>query len=242
MRENRLYTNPKKCVFHVQTINFLGYVVSPEGLSMDTEKTQTIADWPTPRNVKAVQSFLGFTNFYRQFILHYSQITKLLTNLTRKDIKFEWSPACQKAFADLKTAFTSAPILSHFHPDQQIILETDASNYAIAAILSQENPETKTIHPIAFYSHTMSSAELNYEIYDKELLVIFTAFQEWWSYLEGASKSVKVVTDHKNLEYFASTKLLTCQQAQWLEFLSSFNYTIFYQPSRLGAKPDSLTR
>src|SRR5215469_2061728 len=228
MRENGLYANPKNCVFHAQTVDFLGYVVSPEGLSRHTEKTRVIADWPTPRNVNAVQSFLGFANFYRRFILHYSQITKPLTNLTRKDVKFIWSPACQKAFADLKTAFTSAPILAHFHPNRQIILETDASDYAIAAILSQENPETKTIHPIAFYSRTMSPAELNYEIYDKELLAIFAAFREWRSYLEGASKSVKVVTDHKNLEYFASTKLLTHRQARWSEFLSSFNYTVFY--------------
>ena len=84
----------------------MGYVVLPEGLSMDTKKTQAIANWLTPCNIKAIQSFLGFTNFYCWFILHYSQITKPLTNLTQKDVKLVWSLACQKAFADLKTAFT----------------------------------------------------------------------------------------------------------------------------------------
>src|ERR1700742_1282956 len=121
-------------------------------------------------------------------------------------------------------------------------METDASDYAVAAILSQEDPVSKRIHPVAYFSRSMSPAELNYEIYDKELLAIHSAFKEWRSYLEGATHSVRVITDHKNLEYFASTKLLTRRQARWSEFLSAFNYTVHYRPGRLGGKPDILTR
>ena len=230
MREAGLFANPKKCVFHQRTVDFLGYVVSPNGLSMDPAKTSVIAAWPTPKSVKEVQSFLGFANFYRRFIFQYSAIAKPLTNLTRKDVPFLWSTACQSAFDSLKSAFTTAPILAHFHPDRPIIVETDASDYAVAAVLSQEHPDTKAVHPIAFFSRSMSPAELNYEIYDKELLAIHAAFREWRSYLEGATHSVRVITDHKNLEYFASTKLLTCRQAWWSEFLSMFNYTVSYWP------------
>src|SRR6201999_3910775 len=142
MRENGLFANPKKCVFHVRTIDFLGYIVSPEGLSMDPAKTKVIAAWPTPTSVKEVQSFLGFANFYRRFIAQYSAIVKPLTNLTRKEVPFVWDSACERAFIALKCAFTSAPILAHFHPDRPIVLETDASDYAVAAVLSQENPDT----------------------------------------------------------------------------------------------------
>src|SRR6201999_3545661 len=194
------------------------------------------------RRMLDVQSFLRFANFYRQFISHYSAIVKSLMNLTQKETEFTWSPQCQEAFTGLKKAFTSAPILAHFHPDCQIIVETDASNYAVAAILSQVDPNDKLVHPVAYYSRSMSPAELNYEIYDKELLAIHAAFKEWCSYLEGAAHTVKVITDHKNLEYFATTKLLTRRQARWSEFLSAFNYTVFYRPGRLGGKPNILTR
>jgi hypothetical protein len=178
MRDNGLYANPKKCVFHVTSVDYLGYIVSPEGLTMDRAKTDAIAAWPAPRNVKEVQSFLGFANFYRRFISGYSAITKPLTVLTKKDTPYVWSPSCQSAFLNLKAAFTSAPILAHFHPERRIIVETNASDYAIAAILSQVNPETKLVHPVAFFSRSMFATEINYKIYDKELLAIFAAFRE----------------------------------------------------------------
>ena len=107
--------------------------------------------------------------------------------------------------------FTSAPILTHWIPDQPLVVETDASDYALAAILSMYNPDGE-LHPIAFHSQTFSGAELNYDVHDKELLAIYEVFRRWRHYLEGPASPVDVVTDHKNLEYFATTKLLTRQQ------------------------------
>src|ERR1700742_267889 len=153
-----------------------------------------------------------------------------------------WSMACTKAFEQLKSYFVSSPVLAHYHPERTTIVETDASDYAVAAIISQVDPTTLFLHPIAFYSRSMSSAELNYEIYDKELLAIFAAFKEWRHYLEGIPETVEVITDHKNLEYFATTKLLTRRQARWSEYLSGFTYNIRYRPGKQGLKPDSLTR
>ena len=111
-------------------------------------------------------------------------------------------------------------------------VETDASDYAIATILSITLPDGE-IHPVAFHSHTLSSSELNYDTHDKELLAIFEAFEKWRHYLEGSGTPIDVVTDHKNLEYFATTKLLTRRQARWSEFLSQFNMIIRFRPGKL---------
>ena len=131
LREHNLHAKLDKCTFHTDTIEYLGFIVSPSGLSMDTAKTQVIRDWPPPRNVKDVQSFLGFANFYRRFIANYSDIVTPMNRLTRKDTPFVWSPECQAAFEALKDAFTTAPILTHFDPANPIVIETDGSDYAI---------------------------------------------------------------------------------------------------------------
>ena len=139
---------------------------------MDTKKVQTILEWPIPRKVKDIQAFLGFCNFYRRFIYRYSDIVIPLTRLTRKGVPWIWTDACQKSFDSLRNAFTLAPMLSHWEPNQQIIVETDASDYAIAGILSQISSVDRDIHPIAFHLRTLHRAKLNYDVHDKELLVL----------------------------------------------------------------------
>ena len=178
------------------------------GLTMADEKVKIIQEWPEPRKIKDIQSFLGFPNFYRRFIHNYSEITVPLTRLTRKGTTWNFTQECHSAFELLKKAFTSAPILTHWIPDQPLVVETDTSNYALAAILSMYSPDGEP-HPIAFHSRTFSAAELNYDIHDKELLAIYEAFRHWRHYLEGPASLVDVVTDHKNLEYFATMELLT---------------------------------
>ena len=240
LRQHGLYARPDKCEFHRDTVEYLGFILSPEGLRMSSDKIKTILDWPTPRKVKDVQSFLGFANFYRRFIPHYSDITVPLTRLTRKSAPWAWTEQCQTAFDSLKSAFTSAPILVQWDPDAPVIVETDASDYALGAILSIISDNE--VHPVAFHSRTFSSTELNYDVHDKELLAIFEAFRTWRHYLEGTPTPIDVITDHKNLEYFSTTKLLTRRQARWSEFLSAFNLVIRFRPGKLGAKPDALTR
>ena len=130
---------------------------------MDPSKVQTIQDWPEPQKVKDIQSFLGFANFYRRFISNYSDIVVPLTWLTRKGTTWNFSDSTRKAFEALKSAFTSAPILTHWIPDKPIIIETDASDYALVAILSIQT-NSGEIHPVAFHSCTFSAPELNYKI------------------------------------------------------------------------------
>src|SRR3979490_2493679 len=163
--------------------------------------------------IKNIQFFLGFTNFYRCFIFNYLDITIPLTRLTRKGTPWAWTKDCQKSFNFLKAAFTSAPILRHWQPDQTLGVETDPSDYALAAILSTIDSEGE-IHPAAFHSQTFTGPELNSDVHDKELLAIFEAFKHWRHYLECSAEPVDIVTDHKNLEYFSTTKVLTHQQAR----------------------------
>jgi hypothetical protein len=184
---------------------------------------------------------MGFANFYRRFIRGYSEVIRPLTHLTRKGITFQWGAGEQAAFAALQVAFTSAPVLRRFDHDRDVVVETDASDYVSAGVLSQFDDEG-VLHSVAFFSKKHSPAECNYEIYDKELMAIVQTFKEWRPELQSVENPVKVLSDHKNLEYFTTTNLLNGRQARWSQFLSQFNFQIVYRPGQSGGKPDALTR
>jgi hypothetical protein len=168
------------------------------------------------------------------------RIAKPLNRLTLKDQPFKWDDACQKAFKELKRRLVSAPVLAHFDPNLPIRMETDASDGVVAGVLAQKQANGEW-HPVAYYSKTMIDAELNYPIHDKEMLAIITGFLHWRAYLIGTPEPIQVVSDHKALEYFMTTKALTARQARWAEVLSQFSFQIMYKP---GAKnhADALTR
>ena len=241
LRANGLFAKPEKCAFHQDEIEYLGYLVSVSGVKMDSRKVATILDWPEPSCVRDIQMFLGFANFYRRFIMGFSKIATPLTRLLQKNRVFAFDDAARHAFDQLKTAFTTAPVLAHFHPDRPSILETDASDFAIAAVFSQHDA-ANVLHPVAFYSRKLSAAELNYDIHDKEMLAIVEAIREWRAYLEGAAHPFVVYTDHKNLEHFATTKVLNRRQSRWSEFLASYNFKIVYRPGAAMTKADAMSR
>jgi len=171
-----LYAKAEKCEFHSKSVEYLGYILSPSGLTMSDDKIKIIQDWLEPKKVKDIQSFLGFVNFYCWFIFNYSDIVIPLTCLIWKDIPWKFDSFCQDAFNSLKKAFISTPILTHWIPNAQLIVETDASDYALAAILSIVN-EDNEVHPVAFHSCTFTAAELNYDTHDKELLAVTNFIQ-----------------------------------------------------------------
>ncbi|MBW0532935.1 hypothetical protein O181_072650, partial [Austropuccinia psidii MF-1] len=211
LRDNNLFSKASKCVFHASSVGYLGYVVSGYGLKMDSPKVQQILNWPQPKNIKALQSFLGFANFYHCFIKNYSKKITSLTSLLKKDSPFIFNEEALRQFQALKGAFTSAPILSHFNPSLPTIVETDASDYALGTLLSQVNDSGK--HPIAFDSLKLLPPEPNYEIHDKEHLGIFWALKCWPEFLLSLSNSLEVLTDHSSLHCFMSSKVLNCFQA-----------------------------
>ncbi|MBW0519667.1 hypothetical protein O181_059382 [Austropuccinia psidii MF-1] len=158
---------------------------------------------------------------------------------SKKYSSFIFNEEALSQFQILKEAFTTAPILSHFNPSLPAIVDTDASDYALGAVLSQVNDSGK--HPIAFDSCKLLPDELKYEIHDKELLGIVWALKHWRAFLLSLSNPFEVLKDHCSLQYFMSSKVLTCLQAHWAEFLSEFHFTITYRPGRLATLPDALS-
>ncbi|MBW0583711.1 hypothetical protein O181_123426 [Austropuccinia psidii MF-1] len=239
LRANSLFAKASKCLFHVTSVEYLGYVVYSEGLKMEQAKGQQTLNWPPPRNLKSLQSFLGFSNFYRHFIKNYSKKISSLTSFLKEDSHFPLNKEALRQFHQLKEEFTISPILSHFDPSLPTSVETYASDYALGAVLSQFSDSGK--HPIAFDSGKLLRAELNYEIHDKELLGIVWALKHWRAFLLSLSSYLKALTNHSSLQYFMSSKILTGHQACWAEFLSEFHFSITYRPGRLATLPDALS-
>jgi hypothetical protein len=166
---------------------------------------------------------LGFANFYRQFIKDYSKVAALLTELTKKDKVFEWSAEAEEAFQELKTRFSTEPILVIFDPKKPSVVETDASDKVIGACLSQADNKGK-LRPVAYLSRKFTPAESNYKVHNKELLAIIEAFRHWRVYLEGQAYEIKVISDHQNLTRFLSTHIMTGRQMQRIRECSSRCY------------------
>ena len=172
-----------KSLFHVKEVHYLGYVISDKGISLSPEKIRAVQAWKPPAptatsTVKWAQEIWKFTNIYRRFIEGFSKIMKPLTDLTKKDQRYEWTPACEQAFDTLKSRFYNVPILVHFLSDRPTVIETDVSDYTLGAIMSQEC-EDGCLYPVAFHSRKFQPAEINYDIHNKEMLAIVAAQKEW---------------------------------------------------------------
>jgi hypothetical protein len=241
LRNNDLFCKPEKCKFFQEQLEYLGFIIGHNYLTMDKGKVTAVTEWPTPKKVKDIQSFLGFANFYRRFIQDFSGMAKPITKLLRKTQKWNWGEEQDQAFTAIKEAFTKSPILAMPNMNEPFIIECDASDFATGGILSQKGNDGR-IHPIAFRSSAMNSAERNYEIFDKELLSIIRALEDWRHYLEGAEHPITILSDHQNLLYFSTARQLSRRQARWSIFLTRFNYKIEHRPGRLGGKPDRLSR
>ena len=197
----------------MKRVKFLGSIITTDGIQMDDEKVKAIREWPEPRNLKEVQAFLRFANFYQRFKQGYSQICIPLTKMTKKEQPFHWECKQREAFEKLKKKFILALILASFDLERKIILKTDASDQALGSCLSQPDAE-RQLHPVAYRSKKFSGPELNYDVHDKELFAIVDAFEEWRAYLERSRHSIMLYSDHKNLLYFTTTKKLNQQQVK----------------------------
>ncbi|CCO34909.1 Retrotransposable element Tf2 155 kDa protein type 2 [Rhizoctonia solani AG-1 IB] len=241
LQKHNLFCNPSKCVFFVTEVTYIGQVITPEGISMEQKKVKAIQEWPEPKNVKQVQSFLGFANFYRRFVHDFSCLARPPTPLTQKDQPWVWEAAQKEAFQQIKIAISQEPVLAH--PDESLpyTLETDASGTAMGAVLWQRKNDG-CLHPVAFMPASFSPAELNYDTHDKELLAIICTFEHWRIFLEGTEHPVTVLTDYKNLEYWKSARMFNRHHARWHLILASYSFVLAYQPGKQSQKPDALSR
>lgn len=242
LTKHNLAVAPQKCKWAVQEVEFLGYIINANGIEITQEKVDCILKWEPPQVLKESQRFIGFANFYRRFIRDFSTIAKPITDANKLDrASWRWTKEMSKAFEMLKGCFIKAPVLIHFDPEKVAYVETDASDFALGCVLSQKDDNGK-LHPVAFHSRKLESAEMNYEIHDKELLAIVDCLLRWRQYLEGTKHRIEIYSDHQNLSYFTTAKVLNRRQARWSQQLASFWFIINYRPARLNEKADIMSR
>ena len=232
----------KKCEFAVKQVKYLGFIITAgEGIKVDPEKVEAIRKWEAPTNVRGVRSFIGFANFYRDFIENFGDIAAPLLELTKKNTPFRWGTKEQAAFERLKTLFITAPVLALWDNDLDTVVEADCSGYAMGACLSQIDRQGR-LRPVAYFSKKLSPAECNYEIHDKELLAIVRAMEEWRGELTGLVNRFTVLSDHKNLQHFMTARKLSERQVRWSQVLSQFNFQLRFRAGKKSLRPDALSR
>ncbi|KAM0735103.1 Retrovirus-related Pol polyprotein from transposon 17.6 [Formica fusca] len=237
-RENNLKLQPDKCEFLRKEVIYLGHIISENGISPDPSKLTAIKEFPTPKKVKDIQSFIGLAGYYRKFIEDFSKIAKPLTKLTKKTEKFEWTMEQQNAFEILKERLMTAPVLMYPDFNQEFIVTTDASDYAIGAVLSQG--KVGNDRPIAYASRVLSRAEQNYNTTEKELLAIVWAVKHFRPYVYGTK--FKIVTDHKPLIWLFNVNDPGSRLIRWRLKLEEYDYEIVHKAGRANANADALSR
>ncbi|KAK1628064.1 hypothetical protein QYE76_002379, partial [Lolium multiflorum] len=234
LRHEKLFANLPKCHFAQNKLVFLGFVVSANGIEVDSSKVEAIHNWPTPTNVGQVRSFHGLAGFYRRFVKDFSTIACPLNELTKKNVPFVWGKAQQKAFDELKKRLTEAPLLALPDFSKTFEIECDASGLGIGGVLMQNGK------PVAYYSEKLDGARLNYPIYDKELYALVRVLEVWQHYLWP--KEFVIHSDHESLKYLKSQHNLNKRHAKWVEFIESFPYVIKYKKGKENVVADALSR
>jgi RNase H-like domain found in reverse transcriptase/Reverse transcriptase (RNA-dependent DNA polymerase) len=218
LRLEQLFCKRSKCHFNRQEVKFLGHVVGPDGIAMQSDKVAAIHDWPTPSCKVELQAFLGLANYYRRFIANFSAVVAPLTDATRGEKKeFSWGSQQDAALSRIKEAFTTAPVLRLPDPSKPFLETTDASDYGIGGVLEQEWPVGA--HPVAYVSRKLSDPERNYPTHDRELLAIIHVIKELRCYLHGTTFTIQ--TDHHPLRYLdTQPHLLKRQVSGWMPWRS----------------------
>ncbi|KAJ9536518.1 hypothetical protein OSB04_un000312 [Centaurea solstitialis] len=215
LKREQLYAKFSKCEFWLKEVQFLGHIVTQEGIKVDPAKIEAIKDWESPKSPSEVRSFLGLAGYYRRFIEHFSTIATPLMALTKKDIKFEWSSTCERAFNNLKGKLTSAPILALPNGTDGFVVYCDASKLGLGCVLMQDGKV------IAYASRKLKVHELNYPTHDMELAAVVFALKIWRHYPYGVK--CQIYTDHKSLQYLLNQKELNMRQQRWIELLSDYD-------------------
>ena len=236
------YAHPDKCEFFQREVSFLGHVISGKGVSVQAHKVKAVQEWPVLTTKRQVRQFLGMVNWYRKFIADYSEIARPLTDLTHEDRPWSWGDKEQTAFDTLKQKLSTADVLAHPDPKRQWIIHTDASEFAIAGVLSQRQADD-TVRPVAYFSRKMSGAETKYDsIHEKELLALVKAVEHWRCYLEGSAFPVLLYTDHKGLSWLNTQRELTGRQTRWVERLAELEYKVIHIAGADNGVADALSR
>uniref|UniRef100_A0AAV2JG64 Gypsy retrotransposon integrase-like protein 1 n=1 Tax=Knipowitschia caucasica TaxID=637954 RepID=A0AAV2JG64_KNICA len=236
--EAGLKLHPNKCCFMRRELEFLGHKVGGEGISTLEEKVQVVRDWPIPTNLRELKSFIGLASYYRRFVRGFSCIAAPLFALQRKNCDFVWTPECDRAFCTLKKALTESPILTPPDTNLPFVMDTDASDAGMGAVLSQVGSHGEKV--VAYFSKTFNKAERRYCVTRRELLAIVRAIGHFRYYLCGLPFTVR--TDHSALQWLMSFKEPEGQIARWLEELAPYNFKVEYRAGSRHANADAMSR
>jgi len=239
LREVNIKLNAEKCTWLENKIKLLGHVVSNGKIEMDNEKLSVIRNRLKPSNVKQVQQFLGLCNYYRRFIKDFANISKPLYSLLSKDVPFVWSDSCEEAFLKLKDALTSYPVLRSPVKERIFTIYTDASGYALGAVLTQVD-DNGNEYVCEYASRLLTKSEINYSITNKECLAVIFGITSFRYHVEG--KIFRVVTDHIALSWLRTVKNPSGQLARWSLFLQAFDFEIVYRKGTSHENADALSR
>ena len=238
IRTAKLKLRPDKCTILQKEVVFLGHVVSAAGIMVDERKMAVVREWERPRNLKEVRSYIGFCAYYKRYIKDFSSIARPLHALSKKNARFEWTTECQEAFDELRRRLTTAPVVSLPRDEGEYRLDTDASNWAIGAVLSQvQDGEEKVI---AYGSRLYSKAEAQYCTTRKELFAVVFFTKYYKQYL--LRRKFLIRTDHTALQWLRRTPDPVGQQARWLEQLATFEFDIIHRPGIKHANADGVSR
>jgi len=238
LRKSKLYPKLSKCTFGTHEVEYLGHIVSAEGIKTDPSKVKDLLEMSPPKSPKEVRSFLGLAVFFQKFIRGYSKIAAPLNELLKESQEFKWTQVQQEAFDQLKLVISRAPVLRPFDPKLPILLQTDASGVAIGAVLLQDAGHGP--RPVAFSSRKLDKFEVNYPVQELEMLAVVDVLEKWEHYLLGQQFTVE--SDHKSLEQVLRSKDPSKRLIRWLDTVARYNFTISYRPGSQMSIPDSLSR
>ena len=228
-----------KCEFGMAKLEFLGHVVSADGIHMDPSKVQAMTDWPVPKSLTEVKGFLGLLNYYRRFIKDFARLALPLTELTKEEARtFVWTADAQAAFVTLKQKMVTGPVLQMPDLQKPFRVHTDACLFAAGATLSQKHGTDWK--PVAYFSKKFIPAQRNYDTRDREALGIVLALHEWRCYLQGSHFVVN--NDHHTLQKLQTQAKLSSRHARWAEFLQEFDCSIQYVKGVDNAAADAFSR
>lgn len=234
LTKNKLYVKRSKCSFAQESLEYLGHIISKSGVATDSTKISAVKNWPQPRNTKQLRGFLGLAGYYRKFIRNFGAIYRPLTDLLKKNMQFIWTTHEQASFLALKQALIDAPVLPLPDFKLEFVLETDACDKGIGAVLMQRG------HPIAFLSKALGPKNQALSIYDKDCLAILMAIDRWRSYLQH--KQFVIRTDQRNLIHLGDHRISTPIQQKAYFKLMGFQYSVVYKKGATNRAADALSR
>lgn len=234
LRENKLYAKFSKCEFYKTIIQYLGHAISKEGLVVDPEKVKSMVNWPIPKDVVVVRSFMELVGYYRRFIEGFFKIAYPITSLQKNGENFEWTVECQKSFDKLKHLLTTTPILKLAYIKNEFTIYIDACMEGLKGVLLQYN------YVILYESRKLKNHQRNYDVYDLEIVVVLHGLKMWRHYLLG--NKFNLITNHINLKYIFNQPNLNARQDIWMAFLCEFEFNIKHLKEKENKIVDALRR